>query len=202
MRVESIPRGSAGAVEVLARAFRDNPLNVAVVGTGPERRLRSNRHGMRSLLESAADRALILGGRLESASRDLGPPAGVLVAAAPSTHPLPPASPWTQLRCLAGQGLRTIRRWGQVYRALEAVHPLEPHWYLAVLGVDPSHQRLGWGRALLQSFLERVDADPSPGYLETDREENVAFYAAAGFERKQELSVLGVPVWCMWRPTR
>jgi hypothetical protein len=42
------------AVQLLARAFRDNPLNVAVIGGGdPARRLRVNAHGLRSLLPTA-----------------------------------------------------------------------------------------------------------------------------------------------------
>ena len=93
-------------------------------------------------------------------------------------------------------------RWAQVYRELEAVHPLEPHWYLAVLGIAPQHQRNGNGAALVDAFLEQVDAEASPSYLETDRQENIAFYARAGFEVKREVSVLEVPVWCMWRQAR
>ena len=34
--------------------------------------------------------------------------------------------------------------------AVEAEHPSEPHWYLALLGVDPSLQGHGFGKALLQ----------------------------------------------------
>jgi GNAT superfamily N-acetyltransferase len=195
--------GTAGAAEVLARAFRDNPLNVAVIRARAERRLRSNRHGMRVLLETAAGRALVLGAKIE---RDDLPwparPAGVLVATAPYGYPLPSPPLGSHLRCLLGQGFATMRRWGDVYRALEAVHPLEPHWYLAVLGVDPEHQHRGVGRALLRGYLERVDAEGAPGYLETDRPQNVAFYESEGFQVARKVEVLDTPIWCMWRDAR
>ena len=42
------------AVQLLARAFRDNPLNVAVIGCDdPARRLLVNAHGLRGLLPMA-----------------------------------------------------------------------------------------------------------------------------------------------------
>ena len=92
-----------------------------------------------------------------------------------------------------------MRRWGQIYRELESAHPIEPHWYLAVLGVAPEHQRRGNGASLLRAFLAQVDAEGKPSYLETDREENIAFYSQAGYRVVREVSVLDVPVWCMWR---
>ena len=93
-----------------------------------------------------------------------------------------------------------MSRWARVYKTLEAVHPQEPHWYLGVLGVDPDFQGRGLGTALLNAFLRRVDSDCAPSYLETDRRENVPFYERVGFETVREVSVLDVPVWCMWRP--
>ncbi len=198
------------AVRVLARAFRDNPLNVAVIGNAPERRLRSNVHGMRATLGATFGRAHILAARppapehMSDVATPLPPlpslPTGFLLAIAPFGYPPPSPSVFAQLRCLFGQGPRTMSRWAQVYKTLEAVHPQEPHWYLGVLGVDPDFQGRGLGTALLNAFLRRVDSDSAPGYLETDRRENVRFYERVGFETVREVSVLDVPVWCMWRP--
>jgi len=180
--------------DVLALAFRDAPLNVAVIRRGSGRRLRSNRHGMRLLLASSrGGRARVL-----VAGRERRP-AGVLVATPPHGYPLPPPPVGLQLRALVGQGFGVVRRWGEVYAQLLAVHPEEPHWYLTVVGVDPPLQGQGVGRALVEAFLERVDREAQPAYLETDREENVAFYARSGFEVATTLDVLGIPVWCMWR---
>lgn len=44
-------------------------------------------------------------------------------------------------------------------------HPDEPHWYLAVLGSDPTYRGQGFGNALLASRLEQVDAEHAPAYL-------------------------------------
>jgi GNAT superfamily N-acetyltransferase len=195
------PAAQSSAAEVLARAFRDNPLNRAVIGDAPARRLRANRHGMRALMVSAESwGALLLSAW--PATPGVGAPSGVLMAVSPFDQPLPaPPLAW-QLRCLLGQGWRTARRWASVHRELERVHPLEPHWYLSLLGVDPPHQGRGAGRALLRSFLRRVDAEAAPGYLETDRAENLPLYEREGFEVAGELSVLGARVWRMWRTPR
>ena len=182
------------AVQVLARAFRDNPLNVAVIGSDdPDRRLRANAHGLRSLLPVAHAhgrvRALRAGGQL----------AAVLIAVAPGAHPLPPASLAARLRCLFGQGPRVARRWAEVFEALAPLHPAEPHWYLGTLGVEPRQQGRGIGRALLDDWLADVDREPSCAYLETDRPENVAFYERAGFVAVGETRIFSVPVWRMRR---
>jgi ribosomal protein S18 acetylase RimI-like enzyme len=182
------------AVKVLARAFRDNPLNVAVIGEDPERRLRANQHGLRSLLPVAhahgGVRVLRAGGEL----------AAVLIAVAPGEHPLPPAALPARLRCLFGQGLRVARRWAEVFETLAPLHPAAPHWYLGTLGVEPDLQGRGLGRTLLADWLAEVDRRPSCAYLETDRPENVVFYERAGFVSLGETRIFSVPVWRMQRP--
>jgi ribosomal protein S18 acetylase RimI-like enzyme len=183
------------AIEVLARAFRDNPLNVAVIGPGDAgRRLCSNLHGMRSLLPVAADHGDVLAARLA------GRVVGVLISACPGAYPLPPPRVVERLRCLLGQGFRVASRWGRVYEALRAHHPLDPSWYLGTLGVDPAFHGRGVGSALLARWLEGVDREGSAAYLETDLHSNVAFYARAGFALEGEVEVLGIPIWRMWRP--
>lgn len=179
---------------VLARAFRDNPLNVAVIGEHrAARRLRSNLHGMRSLLPVAEAHGDVLAARLG------GRLVGTLISAPPGAYPLPPPDVLSRLRCIAGQGIRVAIRWGQVFEALRAHHPCEPSWYLGTLGVDPDFQGRGVGSALLAQWLECVDRDHCSAYLETDVPENVRFYARAGFEVDGEIAVLGVPIWCMRR---
>lgn len=65
---------------------------------------------------------------------------------------------------------------------LATLHPPEPHWYLAILGSDPRHQRSGVGRALLAPILRRCDDEGLPAYLEASREQNVPYYERYGFE--------------------
>jgi GNAT superfamily N-acetyltransferase len=87
---------------------------------------------------------------------------------------------------------------------VEAEHPREPeHWYLAVLGTDPSRQGEGIGSALLQPVLDSCDADGVPAYLESSKERNVDFYSRFGFRVTTELRLpKGPPLWPMWREPR
>ncbi len=61
-------------------------------------------------------------------------------------------------------------------------HPQEPHWYLAVLGVDVSRQGRGLGSILMKHALARVDAERMPAYLESSNPRNIPFYERHGFE--------------------
>ncbi len=94
------------------------------------------------------------------------------------------------------RGLRTLS-------VIEKVHPTEPHWYLAVLGTDPSRQGRGVGSALLAPVLDECDRDGIGAYLESSKESNIAFYARHGFEVTEEIRLPGgPPVWGMWRDPR
>jgi GNAT superfamily N-acetyltransferase len=83
---------------------------------------------------------------------------------------------------------------------IERAHPPEPHWYLAVLGIDPRHQGRGLGSALLGPILARCDADRVPAYLESSKRSNVPFYERHGFRLLGELAIAGGPV--IWRMQR
>jgi GNAT superfamily N-acetyltransferase len=62
-------------------------------------------------------------------------------------------------------------------------HPHEPHWYLPLIGVDPSKQGNGYGSALLRASLARCDAEGMPAYLEATSVRNVPLYERHGFVR-------------------
>jgi GNAT superfamily N-acetyltransferase len=184
------------AADVLARAFRDNPLNCAVVAGGERRRVRANRAGVAAYLPIALERARVL------AAREDGALAGVLVATPPWRWPIPGPSVAGLLRLLWGQGLGVARRWSEVSRELREHHPQGPFWYLATLGVEPARWGRGAGRALLADFLAQVDADAAPAYLETDRPELERYYARLGFAVQGRITVRDVPVLLMERPAR
>jgi ribosomal protein S18 acetylase RimI-like enzyme len=84
---------------------------------------------------------------------------------------------------------------------LHARYAPELHWYLWVIGVDPSCQGKGVGSGLLQPILAKADADGMPCYLETEREKNVRFYTKHGFRVVEQGQVprLGVEVQAMRR---
>jgi ribosomal protein S18 acetylase RimI-like enzyme len=87
---------------------------------------------------------------------------------------------------------------------LERRHPPHPpHWYLAVLGTDPSAQGQGHGSAVLQPVLTQCDADGVGAYLESSKERNLDFYARHGFRVTAELRLpRGPRMWAMWREAR
>jgi GNAT superfamily N-acetyltransferase len=87
---------------------------------------------------------------------------------------------------------------------LERKHPVSPaHWYLAVLGTDPSVQGQGLGSAVLRPVLAQCDSDGVAAYLESSKERNIDFYARHGFRVTRELRLpRGPRVWPMWREPR
>ncbi|MUM34208.1 GNAT family N-acetyltransferase, partial [Mycolicibacterium sp. CBMA 361] len=83
-------------------------------------------------------------------------------------------------------------------------HPEEPHWYLAVIGSDPTVRGGGYGQALMRSRLDRCDAEHAPAYLESSNPANVPYYERFGFEVTGEMTLPygGPPLIPMWRQPR
>jgi len=71
---------------------------------------------------------------------------------------------------------------GEVGDTMASYHPEEPHWYLAMIGVDPARQGQGYGSAILKESLRRCDQDGVPAYLESSNPKNVPLYERHGFE--------------------
>ncbi len=110
------------------------------------------------------------------------------------------------LRAALRLSLREMRRALMAQTAEIRVHERcmkGPHWYLALLGVEPPHQGKGIGGMLLQPTLARADADGLPCYLETGKEKNVHFYRKHGFEviAEEMLPGGGPRFWAMSRPS-
>jgi len=112
---------------------------------------------------------------------------------------------------LAGAFLNAMRmgnkpgeRIGHLGTFLDKQHKLhvpEKHWYLYVLGVDPSYQGQGNASKLLKPMLARLDEEGLPAYLETHKEKNVAMYQHFGFDVVEESTLPGTTLitWAMKR---
>jgi GNAT superfamily N-acetyltransferase len=76
----------------------------------------------------------------------------------------------------------------KVFENMASYHPTEPHWYLPLIGVDPSLQGNGLGAALLKHGLVRCDRDNKPAYLESTTPRNIP-HQRHGFEVLGEIQV-------------
>jgi GNAT superfamily N-acetyltransferase len=176
----------------LARAFHDDPVFTWMFPTERARR----RWGQRFF--AIRLRQLLPQGEVYAVGRR-----GSAVWAQPERWDLGWRGFVDLLPLMAGLGRRILR--ASVGNArMEALHRrLPPHWYLAVLGVDPPDQGAGMGSALLGPVLHRCDGDGIGAYLETATEKDIAFYSRFGFRVTGEIQFpKGPTLWPMWRDPR
>lgn len=81
--------------------------------------------------------------------------------------------------------------------------PADPHYYLGVIGVHPTLQGKGAGKALLETFCapSSTDRQSSGVYLDTTSPASLQFYYSQGFELLGEGSLDDTPVWCVFKRT-
>jgi ribosomal protein S18 acetylase RimI-like enzyme len=79
----------------------------------------------------------------------------------------------------------------QMFTKMEEFHPEEPHWYLAVIGVDSAQQGRGWGAQLMDPALARCDEAGVIAYLESSSPANITLYQRHGFEPIGEIRIDG-----------
>ena len=89
-----------------------------------------------------------------------------------------------------------------VLEKMDEYHPHDaPTWYLAAIGVDPTHQRRGIGAALLQHQLSQCDEAGIQAYLESTNPANMSLYERHGFRIMGRIEVgSSPPVHPMLRP--
>lgn len=81
-----------------------------------------------------------------------------------------------------------------LFDQMSAHHPEEPHWYLPLIGADPTQQGKGCGSTLLRVGLARCDRDRLPAYLEATHPRNVALYERFGFRAVGRIKTKTSPV--------
>jgi ribosomal protein S18 acetylase RimI-like enzyme len=189
------------AVEVLARAFFDDP-ELVYMTPDAARRMRLWPDMYRSLVHYA----FLYGDEVYTTP---GAVRGVAVW-------LPPGKSWSNIGgWFRTEAVRAAFRFriGEIRRALRVLTSVDrvhgrcmtgPHWYLSLLSVEPSCQGQGIGGMLIQPTLARADADGLPCYLETATEKNVRFYRKHGFEvlAEERIPGGGPRFWAMVRNPR
>jgi GNAT superfamily N-acetyltransferase len=183
---------------VLGRAFYDDPVTTWMLPDAAARKAKLHR-----LFGAMARHHYVPGGGVEVAAE-----AGRIGAAALWSPP----GRWQPTRreeLLALPRLlvtfgRQVARGIQLDELMKKVHPEEPHWYLAIIGSDPTVRGTGYGHALMRSRLDRVDAEHAPAYLESSNADNVPYYSRFGFEVTGEIVLPGggPTLWAMWRAPR
>ena len=104
-------------------------------------------------------------------------------------------------------GWNKLGRWLSFLKVTENYHEqdmiTQPHWYLALMFVNPSYQRQGVGSTLLEPILARAKNEKLPCYLVTFTEQAVKFYQKNGFEviRKSQASKDTPLFWNLKRDT-
>jgi len=183
---------------VLARAFFDDPV-FAWLSPDASRR----RAALPGFFAALARHQFLTGPGAEVAATD----SGIGAVALWDPPGLAEQSARAQL-AIAPSAVRAFRGRLGVARALteemKAVHPEEPHWYLAMIGSDPQFRGGGFGHALMRSRLDRCDAECAPAYLESSNPDNIGYYQRFGFEVTGEIPMPGggPSLWPMWRRPR
>tara|TARA_Y100000758_G_scaffold300004_1_gene263419 strand:+ start:29 stop:526 length:498 start_codon:yes stop_codon:yes gene_type:complete len=110
-----------------------------------------------------------------------------------------------QARLTHGLSLYGIRQeaWDRLGRyddACEAGDPGQPSHYLGMLGIVSSHQRQGFGKALVAATKElaRCSADSRGILLNTETEKNIPYYEKLGFRVVGEADADHVHTWSMF----
>lgn len=73
------------------------------------------------------------------------------------------------------------------------------HIHFGPIAVRTAYQGKGIGKTLLKYFCEYLDRTNQCGYLETDKEENIALYEKFGFQIIETDKISGVKNWFMVR---
>jgi ribosomal protein S18 acetylase RimI-like enzyme len=180
------------ACQVIGLAFADNPSTLATV-RGDRAKARSTmERAMHVVKLSASDDHVLV-------AEQQGRLVGVLNAA---QWPACQMGAWQKLRTapamLRAMGA-ALPRAAKMMSARARHDPGVPHWHIGPIGVPPEQQGRGIGKALLGSFLERVDEQGLPGFLETDVDRNVALYEQFGFTVIARQDILRIDTRFMWR---
>jgi ribosomal protein S18 acetylase RimI-like enzyme len=196
--IGGLPVRDVGAM--LGRAFAENPVARACLAHCTERQRLARVVALNDGLVRAARHA----GSIEVV-RDGAAIVGAQLSFAPGRWPLGVRAWLSMARGALATGWRGTERYARYDAHVHPLHPSGPHFYLWVLGVEPSAQGRGIGSALLRALCARSEEARLPIYLETDRRESVGLYERHGFEVERAIEIAelgGLRTWTMIRHPR
>ena len=201
MKIAALPVDGASheeAAAVLGRAFRDDPIVLAILeGIPPDTRVTRLTMAFASVLRACAPKGMPVHVREENGVT------GVAIAHPPGAYPLPiPVQLGILLKTAARTGFYGLGRWLMWLSRIDKQHPKSPHYYLEFIGVDPAWQGNGLGSSILHHLVSKADQDRVGCFLETGNPRNVPLYQRFGFQTVAEEEIIGVHAWFMWRPPR
>ena len=173
------------AASVLARAFKNDPPTNFIISEGEQT------YELWTRLFAYSVKAGLIHGKAYTTD-SVG---GVAIWFEPGTK----VSVWGQMKLGMWHvpfllGYQATRRMAALVETIEWMHKRHAradHWYLNLLGVDPSAQGRGVGSALMRPVLAKADGSGLDCYLETGKEANLDFYARHGFEVMGERPIPG-----------
>ena len=162
---------------LIAKAMHDDPLHIHLVPSEEQRKK------ILPILFRLIAKFGIYQGRLFSTSEDLE---GVAIWLTPKDKMfsgfLDLLSEGASLFAKAGiKIMARMIRYSHYARKLHKRHGSFAHWYLALLAVDPLHQRQKYASSLVRPVLAFLDIEKLPCYLETHSAKNAAIYQHYGF---------------------
>lgn len=177
------------AIGVLARAFVANPVHIAALGAS---RVDSNEAFFRIGLDAMKGKTFVAfeGSRILGVAHWVHSPA-CQFSAFEKLRMMP--------RLVRGLGPRAALKVISWVSTWSAHDPDDPHLHLGPIAVEPSAQGRHVGSRLMERYCEELDRTGLPGYLETDRPENVEFYERFGFEATGTAMATGVETYFMRR---
>lgn len=191
-------RDVSGAVAALGEAFAPDPLMAYLFHDNPK--------GVRGGIMAFFSILLRVRIALEMPAYVLQYGDDVMGAAMgyDTSRPVWPASLTEEWRMFEDCAPDLAARLGAYEMICDAHQPDEDHYYLGVIGVHPSLQGKGAGKALLDAFCEPSQSDPkSRGvYLDTANPNSLQFYYRNGFDLRGDGALNGAPLWCVYKPTQ
>lgn len=165
-------------VNILTQSFDDNKSVNYVVKQDKQRKLRIQR-----LMEYSFDVCLLFGDVLLSEDRK-----GCVLILDPEKKKTTFKSILLDLKLAIGAiGLSGIPRVLKRESSIKKNYPDNSMLYLWYIGVLPSEQGKGIGKALLSEIIEESKSSKKPIYLETSMVKNLDFYKKSGFEIYKEI---------------